>query len=775
MITTKYYLTMKKIFGLVAVAALFAASSTACKPDEPEITPVQLDAPVMSVSMSDNVATVKWMAVTNATSYKVEYKESTATDYVVAGTPTYSPFQIPNLEVGKSYDFRMKAINGEEESEWSNVVTVDVTRNLPLPVISCNPSFTSIEVEWGAVEGATAYKVEHKLTVGSEWTEDYAGNGEDVSFKVKIQGLQTSVSYDVRVAAIASGYTDTYCAPVSVSTTDAPAAIITTADQLVAWLGSISEETTDVAILDADIDMSGKTITSASGFGGTFHGQDHVISNLTSGVPLFATNSGTIRNLVIDASCTFAAGSKEFAPLVNMDHGGTYISVRNKAHVTYTATADETEQIILGGLVAVASGATFTGCSNSGEIKYDASGYNHKQAALGGLVGLIDNSSANTAFSSCVNRGPITLLAVYGDPSAAFTYGGKGIHLGGIAGVSTFDSTNMASFVECQNETAGAIYLKHTDITGLAADTQNLGRVTLAGILGIGQADIKKCKNFALIKVESLITGSPTEAAMKKKNYLLAVGGISGSNLSGPLQMESCTNSGNIEVEYYGLYDGDDRWRSGVGGICGYPGYGTGSYAYYCKMDGDITVSGKGTMAVGGIFGWNGKQIKNNVTADCSISVNGRKGDVGGLVGYVAGGAENYTIKGCTCAATIFADSDWGASGKDWYYSIGGLMGRWGGANGEGSNASMTSRDGDPCVFSGSISSVYQGPRVGIVVGIIRGSGKKVVFGESNYPIQVSGKFSRKEVEELTINSDNLETYKFGSNEAPTTMHVVCN
>ena len=770
--------TVNSIVRFVAGASLLLPLFWSCKAEKPALPDIALEAPVLFGEFNGEQVILKWEPVLNALSFRIEGKETTAAEYHAIGAPAYSPFNVPETEVefGHSYNFRIKAISGDVESEWSNVVTVDVTRNLPLPVINCSPSFTSIEVEWGVVEGATAYRVEHKLTVGSEWTEDYAGNGEDVSFKVRIQGLETSVSYDVRVAAIANGYTDTYCAPVSVSTTDAPAAIITTADQLVAWLGSISEETTDVAILDADIDMSGKTITSASGFGGIFHGQDHVISNLTSGVPLFATNSGTIRNLVIDASCSFTAGSKEFAPLVNMDHGGTYISVRNRANVTHIAAADETEQIILGGLVAVASGATFTGCSNSGEIKYDASGYNHKQAALGGLVGLIDNSSANTAFSSCVNRGPITLLAVYGDPSAAFTYGGNGIHLGGIAGVSTFNSTYKASFIECQNETAGAIYLKHTDITGLAADTQNLGRVTLAGILGIGQADIKKCKNFALIKVESLITGAPTEAEMKKKNYLLAVGGISGSNLStGPLQMESCTNSGNIEVEYYGLYDGDDRWRSGVGGICGYPGYGTGSYAYYCKMDGDITVTGKGTMAVGGIFGWNGKQIKNNVTADCTISVNGRKGDVGGLVGYVAGGAENYTIKGCTCAATIFADSDWGASGKDWYYAIGGLMGRWGGANGEGSNASMTNRDGDPCVFSGSISSVYQGPRVGIVVGIIRGSGKKVVFGESNHPIQVSGKFSRKEVEELTINSDNLETYKFGSNEATTTMHVVCN
>ena len=537
--------------------------------------------------------------------------------------------------------------------------------------------------------------------------------------------------------------------------------------------GTDSGDTGDYTIT-ADLDMTGYTITSASGFGGTLDGGNHSIKNLSSSVPMFATNAGTIQNLIIDASCTFTAGSKEFAPLVKIDNGGTYTSVRNKADVTLTATANETEQVILGGLVAVAKGATFSGCSNGGEIKYDATGYNHKQVALGGIVGLIVNSTANSTFSSCVNRGPITLLAVYGDPNVSYTYGGaKGINLAGIAGVSTYNDNYKASFDQCDNETAGVIYLKHTDITGLAADTGNTGPVCVAGIVGLGQADFNKCKNYALIKAESLVTGEPSESEMKKRNYLLAVGGISGMGWD-VLGMSSCTNSGNIEVEYYGLYDADDKWRAAVGGICAYPGYNTGSYAYYCKMQGDITVTGKGTMAVGGIFGWSGKQIKNTVTADCSISVNGRKGDVGGLVGYVAGSAANYTIKGCTCAATIFADSDWGSAGKDWYYHIGGLMGRWGGAN-SGSYPSMTNRDGDPCVFSGSISSVYQ-VRVGVVVGRVVGSSKTIVFGESDNPIQATGTIERGGLSQTAITSANIETYKCGSdaNTGTTTIYVTC-
>ena len=545
--------------------------------------------------------------------------------------------------------------------------------------------------------------------------------------------------------------------------------------EFAAFLAGTSSSDKGSYTITADLDMTGYTITSASGFGGTLDGGDYAIKNLTSSVPMFATNAGTIQNLVIDASCTFAAGSKEFAPLVKMDNGGTYTSVRNKADVTLTAAANETEQVILGGLVAVAKGATFSNCSNGGGIKYDATGYNHKQVALGGLVGLIDNSTANSTFSSCANRGPVTLLAVYGDPNVSYTYGGaKGINLAGIAGVSTYSDDYKASFDQCNNETTGTIHLKHTDITGLAADTGNTGPVCVAGIVGLGQANFNKCKNYALIKAESLVTGDPSESEMKKRNYLLAVGGISGMGWD-VLGMSSCTNSGNIEVEYYGLYDADDKWRAAVGGICAYPGYNTGSYAYYCKMEGDITVTGRGTMAVGGIMGWSGLQIKNDVTSNCSISVNGRKGDVGGLVGYVAGSAANYTIKGCTSAASIFADSDWGSAGKDWYYAVGGLMGRWAGATAEGSIASLTSRDGEPCVFSGSVSSVYQ-VRVGVIVGRVYGDNKTTVFGESDNPIQALGTstITRKNLSTTTITAGNIGTYKLGNNanSGTTTMYV---
>ncbi|MBR6055035.1 MAG: fibronectin type III domain-containing protein [Bacteroidales bacterium] len=765
---------MKTFKWFIAGIFLLLPLLHGCKAEKPELPVINLNPPVLSGVLEDGIIVLSWAPVTNAISYKVEIKDADASEYKTIGSPSYAPFSVPEIEtlVGHTYDLRVKAINGDSESDWSNVVTLEVIRLLPLPVIRCDADFTSINVEWSAVEGASSYSVEHKVSVASDWTVDYTGN--ETSFR--ISELDSGVSYDVRVGAVADGFSMTYSDVVTMSTAEAPSTFISSGEQLATWLAGISVETTEVAALANDIDMQGITITPASGFAGTLEGQGHSIKNLTSSVPLFAQNSGTIKALVLDESCSFTAESNVFGPLVGRSIGGAYKNVVNKASVTYGATADVDVEIVLGGLVGLVEGARFENCSNEGNISFNAPGCVHKNASLGGLAGLVNNNEGGSSvFFACVNSGKVSLNAKYGDPVNDFSGTGTnnaiGINLGGIVGTSSLSNENNVSFEQCVNETGAVISLYHSDMVPLPTKTDgSSGPVSVAGILGFGQGRFNQCSNLGLIKAVSLAEGDPSEAEMKKKNYLLKVGGIAGMPWD-DLAIESCTNSGNIEVEYYGLYDNDDKWRAAVGGICAQGAYNsTGTYVQGCTVDGNITVSGKGTVGVGGVIGVIGKQVNNTVTANCHITVNGRKGDVGGLVGYVVGGAANYTIKGCSCAATIFADSDWGPYDKTWYYSIGGLMGRWSGANGEGSNASMTGG----CVFSGSISSIYQ-TRVGIIVGAVRGN-KKVVFGESNNPIRVSGKFSRKDVEELTINSENLETYQCGyiQEENTTTMHVVC-
>lgn len=541
------------------------------------------------------------------------------------------------------------------------------------------------------------------------------------------------------------------------------------------FLRGTSSSDTETYTITANLDMTGYDITSASGFGGTLDGDDFTISNLVSDVPLFEENAGTIKNFVLDESCVFTAGTNVFAPIVKFDKRGTYESVRNRASVTYTATADVEQEIILGGIVAIAERATFDSCSNGGAVTFEATGYNHKAATLGGLVGLVDNQNGKSEFLSCVNRGKITLNAKCGDPLNNFTYGGsgngRGNNLGGICGTSSWGD-EITMFDQCNNETAGTISLYHSDISGLATSTSSSGTVGVAGILGMGQGEFNKCRNYALISVKSLVTGEPSDESLKRRNYLLYVAGIAGCGWD-YMKLSSCTNSGNIEVEHYGLYDADDRWRSGIGGICAYGVHNnSGTYAYYCKNEGDITVTGSGTAAVGGIFGYRGKQIKNTVTSDCTITVNCRKGDVGGLAGYLSGGADHVSIAGCECYATIYADSDWGSAGKDWYVNVGGLIGRWGGASNGSSNPALKNRDGDPCVFDGVVSTPYQS-RVGVVVGYVTGGTNQ--FGEKDNPIKVYGSIQKNGLAKTEITPGNIDTYKCGLTKGTTTIYASCS
>ena len=270
--------------------------------------------------------------------------------------------------------------------------------------------------------------------------------------------------------------------------------------------------------------MQGITITSASGFAGTLEGQGYAIKNLKSSVPLFAQNSGTIKDVILDESCVFTAGSNEFGALVGQSVGGAYKNVVNKASVTYNATADVDVEIILGGIAGRAQGARFENCSNEGLVSFEAPGCVHKNATLGGIVGLVNHLEGPCTFYACVNSGKISLNAKYGDPVNEFSSTGTGnaigVNLGGIVGTTSWSEENTSTFEQCINEATAIISLNHSDISPLPALTSgSTGPVGVAGIIGFGQGKFNKCRNLGLIRARAVAEGEPSESVMKKKNY----------------------------------------------------------------------------------------------------------------------------------------------------------------------------------------------------------------------------------------------------------------
>lgn len=64
---------------------------------------------VIAATMEGKTVSVSWSPVTNATGYKVEYKKATDAEFVVAGSPTHSPFSVTEFDFGNVYEFRAKA------------------------------------------------------------------------------------------------------------------------------------------------------------------------------------------------------------------------------------------------------------------------------------------------------------------------------------------------------------------------------------------------------------------------------------------------------------------------------------------------------------------------------------------------------------------------------------------------------------------------------------------------------------------------------------------
>lgn len=747
------------LFALSALVLSGAFILSCQKKEDPKVV---LKAPVISAVMEGEAVSVQWDPVTNATGYKVEYKKAADADFALAGSPTYSPFLITEFEFGNVYEFRVKATCGEVESPYSNVVSVVVARYLPKPVIQVTSGIGFLNVEWEAVEGAASYQVEQKLSLASEYTVSYSG-GETA---YKITGLEAGVSYNVRVGVIAEGYAMSYSDVTTISTSAAPSTIISNAAEFVAWLGRINGETTEVAALMSDIDMTDVKLTSASGFFGELQGQGFAIKNLKSSVPLFAKNNGTVSDLVIDESCVFTPTGNVFGALVGEDGHGTYNNVKNKANVTYTASADVTTELIIGGLVGNTDGGNFKNCSNSGAVKIEAPGHSHQAVGLGGLVGYAESAT----FDGCVNRGPITLIADYGDPRNPLSgnnpnNGGGGMNIGGILGGGyDYGSAYYCTFTGCTNEATGVITVSHTKIDALESENAS-GYLSVGGVLGRARGNAKNCKNFAPVNVTATTS---TRTSIKQKNYCIEVGGIAGLGLWA-FSFESCSNNGNIDVVYDGRFN-ENRNRSSVGGICGWQDYDSSDategeadlFAYYCKQRGNITVHSTGVVAVGGIFGFSGKQIGNTVYDSCTITYSGSQGYVGGLVGIVQDNPGSYSIKSSSCAATIKAEDIDEVDDK--YFVMGGLIGGWYRTAANQNWSCLTARDGIACSFSGSVSSATIS-RVGTVIGYIATPSGTLTFGDADNKIKVSGTFAKKDVPAVAISADNVETYAIGASE----------
>ncbi|MBO6170386.1 MAG: calcineurin-like phosphoesterase family protein [Bacteroidales bacterium] len=520
--------------------------------------------------------------------------------------------------------------------------------------------------------------------------------------------------------------------------------VISTPEELVSFLGTISSSDKSNAVIVNDLDMTGVEFAPAAGFGGTLNGNGHSINITGATSPLFYSNGGVISGIVLEG--TFTPASLESAPLV-LTNNGTLASIRNKASVSVSKTEALTAPIVLGGVAAYNYG-TMNHCINEGVVSFSSSS-SIKGAALGGVAGYSEG-----ALSNCSNTAEVSLQFQYGSGMCALgRIASSATNIGGVVGAA-FDGFSMTS---CSN--SGDVVFVNDAIEKCPDQYQ---RNQIGGIVGSPYGDVKDCHNSGKLNIRAVTT---TRSAFSAKNYILDVGGISGGSfhetgayqdLNDHTSIIDCTNEGDIDVAFDA-----NKSNSPIGGIVGWP---SGEHEQIacktsgCVNSGSITMSGAGKVRLGGIMGGTG------ALENCSNS--GRlyikSSDPGSCIGGInAFHSQDHSLSGCVNTGNVVSDIT--------IFGLGGLIGCHGGVN-LTSSASCK-------VLCDVISGGADRSGVGMVLGTYnKETSKNVVLGTPDEPIEVKGNvtFGGTSVE---LNKLNFSKYLSGTSYASTThvIHAYCN
>lgn len=439
---------------------------------------------------------------------------------------------------------------------------------------------------------------------------------------------------------------------------------ITDAAQLQAFLDAASAGAYDnyknengEVLLGSDIDMTGVTLTSATKFDGVFNGQGYAIKNWKSdGVALFAENSGTIKNIVLDESCELNLPAEiggDFGFIV-CTNNNMVSGCANNADVKLNGGSFK-DAANMGVLVGYSPDAHVQNCINNGDIQISATGNAIGTFYFGAIQGRLAAKEADTEISNCINNGKISITIT--DSTTA-----KNLYIGGITGASNSGT-----------KTTGCI--NHGDIT---LNTESSGAaIIIGGVTSYSAQAITDCFNSGAI---TLISKSQVKGTL--------IGGIAGYQHG---EITGCENTGDIEISAthfggrntIGDLDGTKSTSTVCNGIGGVVGQTTATFSMdNCKNSGNIkayysnmassTLTSAGRFVYGGLVGDGWGDIANSENAgSLNIVMTSEEGSfkgknagatiyAGGIVGsgYYSKNQTELNITNCHNTGNVYMRSD---------------------------------------------------------------------------------------------------------------------
>lgn len=592
-------------------------SVTTAKDSNPE-EPAKLETPANLAfdpeDITESSVVLTWDVVESdeVESYTVSYVEEDETAATEVDV-TDNRCPVTGLEPEKTYIFKVKAnsTEGEEyDSDWSETKSVTTLEPSLVPLgipenlhqIADKSSSTQIGLAWNEVERAVKYIISYKSAADSDYeTVDRETAG------IVVEELSPDTQYSFKVQAVSSTETSDFSEEINIATYTRSMGIYTAGDFVAFAAGDADggewKSGSGDVVIQRDIDMTDVEWTPMPEFTGTLDGNGKSISNLSYSssdaehVALIAVLNGTVKNLTLDASCTFesnrtavpsvAALTTKTASLAALMKGGLIENCVNKASVKAGLGSD-----FIGGLVALAkpeTTATITGCINEGTVAFAGAApwVSGKQLYIG-IGGIAGSVETGTVFSSCINKGIVS--------SANTAPGGSiPLHIGGISGMA-----RDVTISSCTNDALATIRI-----------TNNPHRAYVGGINGYGYSvSFDRCVNRGGFDI--------TDQA-KEVNTEFMLGGIEGYFAAGALtdkvMITGCYNYSDITL----VNNVEANKPVTAAGIIGNVNSGTVPFEIdNCHNEGDL-----------------------NITAAISTS------QMGGIVAIITGSATNL-IKSCS-------------------------------------------------------------------------------------------------------------------------------